>query len=135
MNLTEAIQANIIPIASAAGGFVVGLAVGLLCGCSRRGGRRHGAKKFKDLPPGMVEIYVGNLSYDTTEEFLRKEFEKHGAVSSLRIVTNHFNHKSKGFGFVEMPNRAEAEKAIAALDNAEIQGRRLHVNEARNNKN
>lgn len=121
-------------LVAAAGGLVVGFVAGFLCGRAG-GGRRRSGRKFKDLPPGMVEIYVGNLSYDTTEDYLRKEFEKHGAVASIRIVTNRFNHRSKGFGFVEMPNRAEAEKAIAALDNAEIQGRRLHVNEARNSKN
>lgn len=121
------------PVVAAACGLVVGFAVGFLLG--RAGGKKRPTRKFKDLPPGMVEIYVGNLSYDTTEEYLRKEFEKHGTVASIRIVTNRFNNRSKGFGFVEMPNRAEAEKAIAALDNAEIQGRKLHVNEARNSKN
>ena len=92
-------------------------------------------KKFKNLPPGAVEIYIGNLSYDTTEDYLRKEFEKFGAVASVRIITNHFTHKSKGFGFIEMPNRSEAEKAIAALNETEMHGRKLHINEARNNKN
>lgn len=104
----------------------------------KRGGKKRSFdknKKFKDLPPGMVEIYVGNLSYDTTEEFLRKEFEKFGSVESVRIITNHFNHKSKGFGFIEMTNRDEAEKAIEALNQTEIHGRKLHINEARNNKN
>ncbi len=118
---------------AAVAGLVVGGIVGYFAG--RAGKRRPFNKKFKELPPGAVEIYVGNLSYDTTEDFLRKEFEKFGAVASVRIITNHFNNKSKGFGFIEMPNRAEAEKAIAALHNSEVQGRRLHINEARNNKN
>ena len=111
-------------------GLVVGFIVGRLCPC-----RRRVQKKFKEMPPGMVEIYVGNLSYETTEAFLRKEFEKYGEVASIRIITHPTSHRSKGFGFIEMTHRDEAEKAIAALDNAEIQGRRLHVNEARNNKN
>lgn len=122
------------PRITAAGGLIVGIAVGFVLG--RIGSRRRKfTKKFKEMPPGMVEIYVGNLSYETTEEYLRKEFEKYGEVASIRIITNRMNNRSKGFGFIEMTNRREAEKAIAALDNAEIHGRRLHVNEARNNKN
>lgn len=79
-----------------------------------------------------VEIYVGNLNYDMTEEQMRKEFEHYGAVKSVRIISNRFNHKSKGFGFVEMPDRSEAEAAIKALNNKELQGRKLRVNEAKN---
>ena len=122
------------PRITAAGGLILGIAIGFVLGrigCHRR----KFTKKFKEMPPGMVEIYVGNLSYETTEEYLRKEFEKYGEVASIRIITNRMNNRSKGFGFIEMTNRREAEKAIAALDNAEIHGRRLHVNEARNNKN
>ncbi len=124
-------------IIAAAGGAIAGLVVGLVIGMNigKKNGKKRFNKKFKELPPGAVEIYVGNLSYDTTEDYLRKEFEKYGEVGSVRIITNHFNHKSKGFGFIEMPNRKEAEKAIEALHDAEIQGRKLHVNEARNNKN
>ncbi|HNX34874.1 MAG TPA: RNA-binding protein [Kiritimatiellia bacterium] len=79
-----------------------------------------------------MEIYVGNLSYDMTEAQMRKEFEKYGAVKSARIISNRFNHKSKGFGFVEMPNRPEAEAAIKALHDKDILGRKLRVNEAKN---
>ncbi len=79
-----------------------------------------------------VEIYVGNLSYDMSETQMRKEFEKYGAVKSARIISNRFNHKSKGFGFVEMPNRPEAEAAIRALHDKDILGRKLRVNEAKN---
>jgi hypothetical protein len=79
-----------------------------------------------------VEIYVGNLSYDMTEAQMRKEFEKYGSVKSARIITHRFNHRSKGFGFVEMPNRPEAEAAIKALNNADILGRKLRINEAKN---
>ena len=81
---------------------------------------------------GSVEIYVGNLSYDMTEDQLRKEFEAYGAVGSARLITNRYNGKSKGFGFVQMPNRAEAEKAVAALNDKEIQGRKMKCNEAKN---
>ncbi len=79
----------------------------------------------------MVEIYVGNLSYDMTEPEMDKEFRKFGKVKSARIIQNRFNGKSKGFGFVEMPVRSEAEKAIKALHNRDIRGRKLRVNEAR----
>lgn len=79
-----------------------------------------------------VEIYVGNLSYDMTEDQMRKEFEKYGIVKSARIITHRFNHRSKGFGFVEMPNRAEAEAAIKATNGRECMGRKLRTNEAKN---
>ena len=81
---------------------------------------------------GSVEIYVGNLSYELTDDQLRKEFEKFGRVNAVRIVTNRYNNRSKGFGFVQMPNRAEAEAAIAALNEKEILGRCMKCNEAKN---
>jgi len=81
---------------------------------------------------GSVEIYVGNLSYDVTEDQLRQEFAAYGKVGLVRLITNRYNGKSKGFGFVQMPNRAEAEKAIAALDDKDIQGRKMKCNEAKN---
>ena len=84
------------------------------------------------IPAGSVEIYVGNLSYDMNDEQLRKTFEAFGKVDSVRVVLNRFNGKSKGFGFVVMPNRPEAEAAIAALNNKEVLGRELRVNEAKN---
>lgn len=84
------------------------------------------------IPPGSVEIYVGNLNYDFTEEELRKLFEKHGEVSSARIVINRYNGKSKGFGFVVMPNRSDAENAIAEYSEMEYMGRKMRVNEAKN---
>ena len=84
------------------------------------------------IPAGSVEIYVGNLSYDMTEPELRKTFEAFGTVDSARVVTNRFNNKSKGFGFVVMPNRPEAEKAIAAMSEKEVMGRKMRVNEAQN---
>ena len=84
------------------------------------------------IPAGSVEIYVGNLSYDLTDEELKKLFAEYGEVSSARIVLNRFNGKSKGFGFVVMPNRSEAEKAIAAYSEKEFMGRKMRVNEAKN---
>ena len=84
------------------------------------------------IPAGSVEIYVGNLSYEMTDEELRKLFAEYGEVSSARVVLNRFNGKSKGFGFVVMPNRAEAEKAIAAYSEKEYMGRKMRVNEAKN---
>ena len=114
-------------------GALVGVCVGYLAGAWRGRYRMIGSKpKHRPAADGVVEIYVGNLSYDTDEDRLRKEFEKYGEVLSARIISNHFSHKSKGFGFVEMPNRPEAEAAIKALHDAEIQGRKLRVNEARN---
>ena len=84
------------------------------------------------IPAGSVELYVGNLSYDMTEDQLRQTFEAFGKVDSVRVVLNRFNGKSKGFGFVVMPNRPEAEAAIADLNNKAVLGRELRVNEAKN---
>ncbi len=85
-------------------------------------------------PPadGSIEIYVGNLSYDLTEDRLRKEFEAFGKVNSARIITNRYNGKSKGFGFVHMPNRAEADAALKGMSDKELLGRNLKCNEAKN---
>ena len=111
------------------GAGVVGLIFGLaFAKLVRRGARFSVSGDDGDC----VEIYVGNLSYDMSEAQMRKEFEKYGAVKSARIITNRFNHKSKGFGFVEMPNRPEAEAAIRALHDRDILGRKLRVNEAKN---
>lgn len=108
------------------------LAIGLLMGyIAGKFGTQEGQPEFYG-GGDCVEIYVGNLSYDMTEAQMRKEFEKYGAVKSARIITNRFNHKSKGFGFVEMPNRPEAEAAIKALHDKDILGRKLRINEAKN---
>lgn len=77
----------------------------------------------------LVEIYVGNLPYSVQQRELQKMFEKYGAVSSARIIKH--NGKSKGFGFVEMANRPQAEKAISALSDQDLKGRKLVVNEAK----
>ena len=78
-----------------------------------------------------MNLYVGNLSYRMTEDQLRQEFEQYGQVSSCTIIMDKTTGQSKGFGFLEMPVREEAEAAITGLNGREIQGRRLNVNEAR----
>ena len=79
----------------------------------------------------VVEIYVGNLSYAMTDEQLRKEFERFGVVKLARVIGHRASGKSKGYGFVEMPHRKEAEIAIKNLNNRDVMGRKLRVNEAR----
>lgn len=77
------------------------------------------------------QIYVGNLSYKTREDDLRELFEKYGEVTSVKIVEDRVTGRSKGFGFVEMQDRDEGEKAIEALDGSEVEGRNIRVNVAR----
>ena len=78
-----------------------------------------------------MNIYVGNLSYGSTEDSLRNLFESYGVVDTVSIITDRQTGRSRGFGFVEMPNEEEAKAAIASLDNKEFEGRVLRVNEAR----
>jgi cold-inducible RNA-binding protein len=78
-----------------------------------------------------MNLYVGNLSYRLTEDELRQAFEEFGSVSSCTIIKNKLTGESKGFGFLEMPERSEAEAAITGLNGRELKGRRLNVNEAR----
>lgn len=78
-----------------------------------------------------MNIYVGNLSYNTTDDDLREAFEQHGQVDSARVIIDKFTNKSRGFGFVEMSNPSEGQNAIAKLNGATLQGRTLKVNEAR----
>ena len=137
-------------IAVAVAAFVLGLIVMCLvckicCPCGKKSGKKadRSQKKGEEKPfekrkphpapaDGSVEIYVGNLSYDMTEDQLRKEFEAYGKVNSARLITNRFNGKSKGYGFVQMPVREEAEKAVAALNDKDIMGRKMRCNEAKN---
>ena len=79
----------------------------------------------------MKNIYVGNLDFRTTEDSLRKAFEVYGQVDRVNIVTDKDTGQQRGFGFVEMANDPEGEKAIAGLNGALIDGRALNVNEAR----
>jgi RNA recognition motif-containing protein len=78
-----------------------------------------------------IRIYVGNLSFDSSESDLRGMFEAYGAVDSTRIIVDQFTNRSRGFGFVEMENRDDGLKAIQGLDSKDLGGRSLKVNEAR----
>jgi len=78
-----------------------------------------------------MNIYVGNLSYDMTEEDLRKEFEAFGKVDSVNIIKDKFTDRSRGFAFVEMSGSEEAKAAIAAINGKDVKGRALNVSEAR----
>ncbi len=78
-----------------------------------------------------MNIYVGNLPREATEDDLRKAFEAFGEVSSAKIITDKFTGDSKGFGFVEMSNNSEAQSAISGLDGKDLKGSSLRVNEAR----
>lgn len=82
-----------------------------------------------------MNLYVGNLPYRMTEDALRQEFEQYGQVSSCTIIKDKATGQSKGFGFLEMASREEAEAAITGLNGREVQGRRLNVNEARPREN
>jgi len=79
----------------------------------------------------MKNIFVGNLSFGATEDSVRSLFETHGAVGRVNIVTDRDTGQPRGFGFVEMSNDGEGEKAIAALNGTDLDGRALNVNEAR----
>jgi cold-inducible RNA-binding protein len=78
-----------------------------------------------------MNIYVGNLSYDVSGENLRQAFEPFGQVSLATIVKDKYNGQPRGFGFVEMPDRAEAQAAIENLNGKDLLGQQMNVNEAR----
>jgi RNA recognition motif-containing protein len=77
-----------------------------------------------------MNIYVGNLSWQMTDEDLRNLFEQHGAVASAKIVKDKVSGRSKGFGFVEMEDANEAQQAITSLYDSEVMGRKIIVNES-----
>lgn len=79
----------------------------------------------------MKNIYVGNLSFATSEETVRSLFEAHGTVDRVNIARDRDTGQPRGFGFVEMSNDGEAERAMAALNGKDVDGRTLNVNEAR----
>jgi len=79
----------------------------------------------------MKNIFVGNLSFSATEDAVRSMFATHGTVDRVSIVTDRDTGRARGFGFVEMSNNAEGDKAIAGLNGKELDGRALNVNEAR----
>jgi cold-inducible RNA-binding protein len=76
------------------------------------------------------KIYVGNLSFDTTDDKLNQLFKAYGAVTSANVIMDRLTGRSRGFGFVEMENNAEADKAIAELNGKDVDGRALKVSEA-----
>lgn len=82
-----------------------------------------------------MNIYVGNLSYEMNEEDLQKAFSKFGEVVSVKIIKDRYNGRSKGFGFVEMPDRSHANAAIEGLNSKEYKGRSLKVNKAKSRAN
>jgi len=77
-----------------------------------------------------MNIYIGNLSYEVTEEDLKEAFEAFGGVETVKVIKDNYTGRSKGFGFVEMPAKGEAESAIEGLNGKELKGRTLKVNEA-----
>ena len=77
-----------------------------------------------------MDIYVGNLAYATGDRELQELFEAYGNVTSARVIMDKMSGRSKGFGFVEMPDKAEAEKAIENINGSEVDGRSLRVNES-----
>ena len=77
-----------------------------------------------------MNIYVGNLSYGTTDELLRQAFAEYGEVSSATVIKDRFSGESRGFGFVEMPTESEAMAALSGLNGQELDGRALRVNKA-----
>ena len=79
----------------------------------------------------MKNIFVGNLSFNTSEDELRQIFEPYGQVERVSILTDRDTGRSRGFGFVEMANAEEGEKAIAGLNGSQVSGRTINVNEAR----
>ena len=78
-----------------------------------------------------MNIYVSNLSFNVQDEDLREFFTEYGEVSSAKVITDKFTGKSRGFGFVEMPDDEAAQKAISELDNGTVEGRNIRVMEAK----
>jgi len=77
-----------------------------------------------------MNIYIGQLPYNTSEEELKSIFTEYGEVASLNLIKDKFSGQSKGFGFIEMPNNAEADQAIKALNKSMLKGREIKVNQA-----
>ncbi len=78
-----------------------------------------------------MNVYVGNLSFEVTEDDLMQAFGAHGQVATVNIIKDKFSGESRGFGFVEMPSKEEAQAAIAGLNGTDLKGRSITVNEAR----
>jgi len=79
----------------------------------------------------MINIYAGNLAYTVTEDDLRQAFEAYGTVEKVSLIQDRLTGRSRGFGFVEMPNDEEAKSAITALHDQDVKGRKMLVREAR----
>ena len=77
-----------------------------------------------------MNMYIGNLAYDVTEDDLKNAFSEFGEVASVKIIIDKFSGRSKGFGFVEMPSNSEADQAIKALNGKVLSGRSIKVNQA-----
>lgn len=114
---------------------VVGIVIGILLPRRQRTAKtsvrdnadsRGGARQ-----PSQYELYVGNLPYEMSDADLKKLIDPFGDVVSARIITNKISGSSKGYGFVKMSNAEDVEKAIASLNNKELEGRRVAVSEAR----
>jgi RNA recognition motif-containing protein len=78
-----------------------------------------------------MNIYIGNLNFNLSEDELKQAFEEYGEVNSVKIISDKYSGRSKGFGFIEMPDDENAKKAIEELNGAEVKGRSLKVNQAR----
>jgi RNA recognition motif-containing protein len=87
--------------------------------------------EYQSYKESRVNIYVGNLSRDVTESDLREAFQAFGEIQTCNIIKDKFTGESRGFGFVEMPNKEEADKALAGMNGKDLKGRNLTVNEAR----
>jgi len=79
----------------------------------------------------IMNLYVGNLAYEVTDDDLKNAFQAHGEVQSARVIMDRYTNRSKGFGFVEMAKNEEAQAAIAAINGTQLSGRAITVNEAR----
>lgn len=108
-------------------GTLIGIIIGFICGWLI-GKRSYSTSKSE---PG-VELFVGNLPYELSEQKLQELFSKYGRVLSVRIITNKYKGKSKGYGFVLMAERNSAENAVRQLNGQEFLGRKIIVNEAKN---
>ena len=90
-----------------------------------------GIKFLKRKEVNRMNLYVGNLLFDVTEAELKELFSPYGEVTEVRLIMDKFSGKTKGFGFIEMPSKEEAEKAIAELNGKDMRGRAMTVNEAK----
>ncbi len=135
---TQMILLAVVSLAWFVGGVLAGRALpspfaGKSKSRKRRGGKgRERPRKTLSNIKGNPELYVGNLSYDISEKDLTRMLGDFGRVNSVRLITNSFNDKSKGYAFVQMGDRATSDKVTKALDGKEHQGRKMVVNIAKN---